>query len=168
MRSYACFFVVFVFVLSSPVLSEESVFPDQSTAQSQTGEISAEVRPTCSDLTDPINPLSREVCNLYFYPAPVTNPVIATFSFLDELDMYDLTASSSDGGSVSPGSVSVPSGGSQTFTATPDAGYAVDKWYLFSAETQEGGTTYTISDIQTDQRIHVTFKKAEYTIIATA
>jgi hypothetical protein len=168
MRSYACFFVVFVFVLSSPVLSEESVFPDQSTAQSQTGEISAEVRPTCSDLTDPINPLSREVCNLYFYPAPVTNPVIATFSFLDELDMYDLTASSSDGGSVSPGSVSVPSGGSQTFTATPDAGYAVDKWYLFNAEAQEGGTTYTVSDVQADQRIHVTFKKAEYTITATA
>ena len=85
--------------------------------------------------------------------------------------MYDLTASSSDGGSVSPASVSVLSGGSQTFTATPDAGYEVDKWYLENnIEIQKGGTSYTISDVQADHGIYVTFKKAEYeyTIIATA
>ena len=81
---------------------------------------------------------------------------------------HDLTASCSDGGSVSPVSVTVVSGGSQTFTATPDPGYQVDKWYLYSQQVQEGGLTYTISNVQADQRIYVVFKKIAYTIIATA
>ena len=172
MRSFTCFFTVLVFTLYSPVSSKESVIPAETlsepTAPFQSGEISVKVQPMYSDLPDMLNPSNRQTCNLYFCPAPVTNPVIAAFSFLDELDMFELSASSSDGGSVSPSGVFVPSGGSQTFTATPDAGYAVDKWYQYNAEVQEGGTTYTISDVQTDQRIHVTFKKAEYTIIATA
>ena len=171
MRSYACFVAVLMFTLSGPVFSEESVFPaetnSETTVRSQDGEISVKAQQMCSDLPYPINPLDRQTCNLYFYQVPATNPVIANFSFLDELDMYELSASSSDGGSVSPSSVSVPSGGSQTFTAAPDPGYAVDKWYLQSIEIQEGGATYTISDVQTDQRIHVTFKKAEYKITAT-
>jgi hypothetical protein len=82
--------------------------------------------------------------------------------------IFHLTASSSDGGSISPASVSVPAGSSQTFTAAPDAGYQVDKWLLGSMVIQEGGTTYTISNVQADQNIHVTFKKVAYVIVATA
>lgn len=172
MRSCACVLAVLVFALSSPVFSEESVFPAETNSEaavlSQTGEIPTKARPMGLGLPDLLNPLNQEACNLYFYQAPATNPVIAPFSFLVELDMYDLTASSSEGGSVSPAGVSVLSGGSQTFTATPDAGYEVDKWYMDSMEIQKGGTTYTISDVQADHRIYVTFRNADYTIIATA
>jgi hypothetical protein len=82
-------------------------------------------------------------------------------------ETYDLTAFSSDGGSVSPTNVTVPSGGSQTFTATPDAGYEVDQWSLGSMVVRQGGTTYTVTNIHADQIIYVTFKKVEYTITAT-
>ena len=33
---------------------------------------------------------------------------------------------------------------------------------------QEGGTTYTISDVQADQEIHVTFRTIRFKIIAIA
>jgi hypothetical protein len=141
MKSFACFLVVLINTIAQPMGSCSPDLPD---------------------------PLSQKTRNIFFYQAPAANPVIAAFSFLAELPTYDLMASSSDGGSVSPAGVSVPSGGSQTFTATPDAGFEVDKWYLNSMEIQKGGTTYTISDIQADQRIYVTFRKAEYTIVATA
>jgi hypothetical protein len=92
----------------------------------------------------------------------------AAFSFQVEVPTYNLTASSSDGGSVSPASVTVLSGGSQTFTATPDPGHMVDKWYMGSIKFHEGGTICTISNVQYDLWIYVTFKKAEYTIVATS
>jgi hypothetical protein len=81
---------------------------------------------------------------------------------------YDLTASCSDGGSVSPVSVTVVSGGGQKFTATPDPGYQVDKWYVNSKKVQQGGLTYTISNVHADKIIYVVFKKIGYAIIATA
>lgn len=90
---------------------------------------------------------------------------IPTLAFYET---YDLTASSSDGGSVSPVSVTVPSGSSQTFTADPDPAYVVDKWYLNGEQAQEGGLSYTISKVRADQVIYVTFKKTDYVITATA
>jgi hypothetical protein len=81
---------------------------------------------------------------------------------------YNLTASWSDGGLVIPASVTVASGSDQTFMAIPDPGYQVDKWYLYSREVQVGGLTYTISNVQANQEIYITFKKIGYTITATA
>jgi len=101
MKSFACLLAVLLFALPGPVLSEESVFPaetnSEAAALSQIREIPKKARPTGSDLPDLLNLLKQKTRNIYFYQAPATNPVIAPFSFLAELDMYDLTASSSDG-----------------------------------------------------------------------
>jgi len=172
MKSFAYLLVVLMAAISGPVFSEESVFPTEKISEaailSQVRENHTIARPMGLGLSDLLNPLNQKTRNIYFYHAPATNPVIAPFSFLAEVDIYDLTASSSGGGSVSPASASVLSGGSQIFTATPDAGYEVDKWDLDSMEIQNGGTTYTISDVQADHRIYVTFRQAQYTIIATS
>jgi len=172
MKGFACLLVVLMTAMSGPVFSEELDFPaetiSEAVALSQVRENNTIARPMGSDLPDKLNPFNQKTGNIYFYQAPAANPVIRAFSFLaGGLDIYDLIAFSSDGGSVTPASVTVLSGGSQTFTATPDAGYVVDKWYLYTMEIQKGGTSYTASDVKADQRIYVTFKKAEYTIIAT-
>ena len=81
---------------------------------------------------------------------------------------YRLTSSSSEGGSVSPRVATVRPGDSKTFTATPDSGYVINSWYLNGKKVQEGGSSYTVSDIQADQEIYVTFRRVEITITATA
>ncbi len=173
MKSFACLLVVLMAIISGPVFSEELVFPAEYNSEaavlSQVRENHTIAHPMCLGLPDLLNPLNQKIRNIYRYQAPAANPVIAAFSFLAELPTYDLIASSSDGGSVSPADVSVLSGGSQTFTATPDAGYEVDKWYLDSMEIQKGGTAYTIRDVQGDHRIYVIFRqRTGYTIITTA
>lgn len=147
MKSSICLCVVLVVVASGPAFSKE---------------------PVCPDLSYPVHTLGLRDCNLYYYQFPASNPPIAAFSFLDEVEMYDLTVVFSEGGTVSPDFVSVPAGGSQTFTATPEPGYEVDKWYLYSMIAQEGGNTYTVSDVQADKEIRVTFKKTRFKIVAAA
>lgn len=120
----------------------------------------------CSDLVCPVKSFNSHVCDIYYYQAPEANPVTATFSFLDEVVVYDLTTFCSEGGSISPEFASVPAGGSQTFIATPEPGYHVERWYLYSTPAQEGGNTFTISDVQEDQQIRVKFRKTRYVIIA--
>ena len=75
MKGFTCLFVVFLVAISGLVFSEELVLPAE----------------TCSDSLFPADPLSCRASNLYSCQIPATNPVIATFSFLDELEMYDLT-----------------------------------------------------------------------------
>jgi hypothetical protein len=54
--------------------------------------------------------------------------------------------------------ITVTQGGSQTFTATPNNGKEVDKWLLNGSAAQTGSPTYTLSNIQTNATLQVTFK----------
>ena len=72
------------------------------------------------------------------------------------------------GGTVSPTYESVEHGGSITLTATPDAGYEVDEWGVNTGDKQTGGTTLAISNVTAARNIHVTFKKIQYAVTATA
>lgn len=90
-----------------------------------------------------------------------THTISATFA---QNPSSTIVASSGPNGTISPsGSVSVPSGGNQTFTFTPDAGYRV------LAVTVDGlpkplGLGYKFSSVTADHTIIVTFTKDEYTI----
>ncbi|MHC4680557.1 MAG: InlB B-repeat-containing protein, partial [Planctomycetota bacterium] len=81
---------------------------------------------------------------------------------------YTLAATAGPDGSVSPAQVSVDSGDDATFTATADDGYEVDEWSVDGEVVKQGGNSLTVSDIQADHRIHVTFESVQYTITATA
>jgi hypothetical protein len=74
------------------------------------------------------------------------------------LTSHNVTASSGSDGSISPsGTSSYSSGASQQFTATPNTGYTVGGWYVDGSLVQNGGATYTLSDIQNNHTISVTF-----------
>ena len=78
-----------------------------------------------------------------------------------------ITASAGVGGSIAPaGTVSVPDGGSQTFTITPSSGYAI-------ADVQVDGVSvgavngYTFSAVQTAHTIHAEFSVAPASDVVT-
>ncbi|NOY23471.1 MAG: hypothetical protein GXO70_08175 [Acidobacteria bacterium] len=81
---------------------------------------------------------------------------------------YVITASAGANGGISPhGSITVNSGANQTFTMTPDSGYAIDTVYIDGGETGNS-STYTFTGVSADHTINVTFKSAQFTITASA
>ena len=81
---------------------------------------------------------------------------------------YTITASAGANGAISPtGAVVVTGGANQTFTITPNAGYAVDVVTVDGASVGSV-TSYTFSNVVTSHTISATFKVKTYTISATA
>jgi len=81
--------------------------------------------------------------------------VTATYKDLQ----YTITASAGAGGIIFPsGDVIVNQGASQTFTATPDQGKMTDQWLVNATTVQTGGNSYTVSNVQADATLEVTFK----------
>ena len=72
---------------------------------------------------------------------------------------YTITPTSGTGGSIYPNwPVPVDSGGSQTFTMTPDTGYRVLDVQVNGA-SQGAITSYTFTGVLADQTISVTFER---------
>lgn len=72
---------------------------------------------------------------------------------------YSITATAGPHGAISPsGVVPVISGNNMTFTATPTAGWMVDKWTLDGAVAQAGGNTFTVRQVNGNHTLNVTFK----------
>ncbi|MDB6109675.1 MAG: hypothetical protein JWR69_1425, partial [Pedosphaera sp.] len=99
------------------------------------------------------------------FSPPNTSPVLGVeLRVLDAigynrvLPQTSITASAGAGGSLSPsGTFNKNVGTSQLFTATPNASNTVSQWLLDSAVVQTGGTNYTLSNIQTNHAVQVTF-----------
>ena len=73
-------------------------------------------------------------------------------------ESHTLTASAGDGGSISPsGAVSVPQGGSQTFSVTPHSGYAL-RDVLVDGRSVGAVTSYTFENVTEDHSISAVFK----------
>ncbi len=75
--------------------------------------------------------------------------------------IYNIIARSGPNGSVSPSVSVVDSGGQEEFTAIPDVGYTVEMWSVDDGVAQIGGSTFTLTDVQSDHTIHVTFIQAQ-------
>jgi hypothetical protein len=70
-----------------------------------------------------------------------------------------VTPSAGSNGSISPNtSQPVNLGSNITFTATPTNGYVVDQWLLNAASVQNGGTTFTLSNVLMSAIVQVAFK----------
>ena len=83
---------------------------------------------------------------------------------------YTITASAGDNGTISPsGTISIPQGGSQTFTISPDNGYHIQN-VLVDNVSQGNTSSYTFSNVQGNHVISVSFSAQEitYTITASA
>lgn len=71
---------------------------------------------------------------------------------------FTITPTAGAGGSISPSSPQVVnSGASLTFTAIPNAGFAVFQWLLDGVVVQTGGTTFTLNNITANHTLQVTF-----------
>ncbi|MCX6878118.1 MAG: carboxypeptidase regulatory-like domain-containing protein [Verrucomicrobia bacterium] len=72
--------------------------------------------------------------------------------------VYYVSASAGTHGSISPnGAVGVAPGADQSYTITPDSGYAVDVLTVDGTAQPAHPTSYTFSDVRTDHTIAVTF-----------
>ena len=74
------------------------------------------------------------------------------------LPQYTINASAGSGGTISPsGNLTRNAGDSQQFTASPNANYVVNQWTVDASVMQTGGTSYTLTNIQTGHSVQVTF-----------
>ena len=72
--------------------------------------------------------------------------------------VYTVVPSAGANGTVSP---SIPQtvnpGGSVTFTATPNTGFAVDQWIVDGSVVQSGGSVYILTNVSANTTVAVTF-----------
>ena len=74
---------------------------------------------------------------------------------------YEVTVTAGSNGSASPSSATVKAGGSVTVTVTPDPTYEVNQVTATNGTVSGTDNTYTVSNINSDTTIHVTFKKCD-------
>jgi len=79
----------------------------------------------------------------------------------------NVVAASTGNGLVAPSSTSVFSGESVSFTATPSVGYEVDAWSVNGTQKQAGGNSFTLSNVQIDSSVSVSFKLRTMAITIT-
>ena len=99
------------------------------------------------------------------YSPPGSSPVLGVelrvldaIGFTRALPQASITDSAGAGGSISPTGTFIKNiGDSQLFTATPNAGYIVNQWLLDTVVVQTGGSNYTLSNIQSNHAVQVTF-----------
>ncbi|CEG56620.1 InlB B-repeat-containing protein [Legionella fallonii] len=73
---------------------------------------------------------------------------------------YLITPTADVDGTIKPNTPqTVIAGSNLTFTATPSAGYQVDQWIVDDGVAQKGGTTLTLSNIETNHTVEVTFAR---------
>ncbi|MHC4120598.1 MAG: InlB B-repeat-containing protein, partial [Planctomycetota bacterium] len=97
----------------------------------------------------------------------VTSNMTVTASFA--INQYTVDVSADIGGSVSPsGATTVTHGGGLSLTATAASGYVIDTWSVDGEVVQLGGASYTLSDVQSDRTVEVTFSATTYTITSSA
>jgi hypothetical protein len=86
----------------------------------------------------------------------VSSAPVSTLTF--NLTSYSINASSGPNGKISPsGSTTYYMGQSATLSGTPNNGYVPTGWYLNSSLVQNGGSTYTITNIQGNNSVSVNF-----------
>ncbi|MDB6017216.1 MAG: hypothetical protein JWR19_1705 [Pedosphaera sp.] len=105
------------------------------------------------------------------YSAPNSFPVLGVelrvldaLGYTRQVPSYVINASAFPvaGGTISPtGSFNKSAGSSQLFTASPNASYSVNQWLVDGNLAQAGGTSYTLSNIQTNHNVQVTFSQSK-------
>jgi len=92
-----------------------------------------------------------------------------TVSVTFKTTTYSVTPSAGNGGSISPSNVqTVNCGNSQLFMAIPNTCQEVDQWFVNGSIVQIGGTTYTVSNVQANTTVDVTFKTTTYSVTPSA
>lgn len=147
-------FAVNTYTISATATSGGSVSPVSTTVNyggSQTVTITPNTGYLIKDVT--VDGISQGVIGSYTFSNITANHTLAaTFT----IKTFTLTATASNGGSISPASATVNFGASQTFTVAPNAGYHV-------ADVKADGvsvgalTSYTFSNVTAPHSMTATF-----------
>ena len=88
----------------------------------------------------------------------------------DQVDVYASVQGSGGYVSITSGATSGKAykGATVTFTATPAEGKKVDKWYVNNTEQPTAGNTLTVSDIQADTEVKVSFTESTAILFTVA
>jgi hypothetical protein len=99
-----------------------------------------------------------------FTNVQASHTISATFT----PDVFTITATADVHGSISPvGVTTLNRGGSQTYTITPDPGYAVRR-VVVDGQYKGGMTSYTFTDTISNHTINVYFMQITYQISTSA
>jgi ABC-type transport system substrate-binding protein len=99
---------------------------------------------------------------------PLSSGIPITWNVQDWYIGFNITASASQGGAISPsGSVSVIPGNPQTFTITPNTGYKI-KDIKVDRVSVGAVSTYTFTNIASDHAIEATFEPLTFSITSSA
>ena len=89
-------------------------------------------------------------------------------TFADNNTSYAINASTGANGSISPsGTTNVSTGGSQTYTITPAAGFSIAT-LVVDGSSVSPATSYTFTDVRATHTIRATFSISKYTITSDA
>jgi len=114
---------------------------------------------------------SHGTISSYSFTNVVSNHTISATFTVTPVTNYTILATSGSGGSISPsGSVTVPSGGNQTFAISPDSGYSISD-VLVDNESYGKISSYSFTNVVSNHTISATFTVTpvtNYTILATA
>jgi hypothetical protein len=89
-------------------------------------------------------------------------------TFADNNTSYAINASTGANGSISPsGTTNVITGGSQTYTITPAAGFSIAT-LVVDGSSVSPATSYTFTDVRATHTIRATFSISKYTITSDA
>lgn len=114
-----------------------------------------------------VDGVSARVISTYTFTNITANHTISA-SFAATSTSYTLSAVSSRGGSISPrGSKTVNSGGSQTYTFSPNNGYHIADVKIDGVSVG-AVSTYTFTNITANHTISATFTNKTYTITASS
>ena len=108
-------------------------------------------------------------CNNSTFGDPIPGTVKACYFGQTAITTYTISASAGTGGLISPsGSTSVTSGGSQTYTITPNTGYSVAS-VTVDGTSVSAVTSYTFSNVTANHTIAATFTPviSSYTLTVT-
>ncbi|MGA8095777.1 MAG: hypothetical protein WB823_16080 [Steroidobacteraceae bacterium] len=99
-----------------------------------------------------------ETCTVAAGTGPATQTVNDVSVTCVANPTYIVAPSAGADGMISPSTPQVVnSGGSITFTATPNTGYAVAQWVVDGSAAQSGGSVYSLTDVTANHTVAVTF-----------
>ncbi len=93
------------------------------------------------------------------FAASIVNCSLESIKITPGANIHKITSSAGANGTISPeGNNYVEQGGTIVFNASPNTGYEVDQWKKNDSPIQNGENTYSLSNVQEDANIVVTFK----------
>src|SRR5206468_3271908 len=149
-------FIQSTFTITSTAGSNGSISPRDSVSVNSGSSQSFSITPNTGYHVDSVvvdGVHTDSIGSYTFSNVTSTHTIRAVFA----INMYTITATAGENGSISPGgAVSVEHGANQTFTINPNTGYHVDSLIVDNVKT-DSTSSYTFSNVTSNHTIRAVF-----------